>query len=75
MAMLHMINVRRGRKNPTKVKKFCNVFPLLSLSITQSFDPHSKPNCPHDLVKGSDNKKIGKIQQNAMFIFAVFLWL
>ena len=73
--MLHMISVSNGRKNPTKVRKLCSVFPLLSLSITQFFVPHSKPNCPHKFVKGSDSINIGKIQQNIMVILAVFLWL
>ena len=73
--MLQIMRVMRGKKNPNNPRKSLSFLPLSSWIITQFFVPHSNPKCPHNFVNGSDKRRIGKIQQNAMVIFAVFLWL
>ena len=75
MAMFAMINPMTGRKNPNNVKVFRNFFPASSWMITQSRVPHANPKLPKTLVKGSDSRRSGIIQQIEINIFVVLLWL
>jgi hypothetical protein len=71
--MLAMISVNTGRRNPIKVKNTSKLFPSSFLIMTQSRVPHSKTNSPQIFDKGRTRREIGKTQQKAIVIFAVFL--